>query len=66
MGGPAVEGTYPHWPSVATLLRAPRDPVANFQLVAALGKQPLTRLVPKLPRQRFEPVLAAIDTVLGR
>jgi hypothetical protein len=32
MGGPAIEGTYPHRPSVATLLRAPQDPVAVVQL----------------------------------
>jgi hypothetical protein len=48
MGGPAVEGTYPHWPSVATGLRAPQDPVANVQLSRRSASRNSFGSLPKL------------------
>lgn len=44
----------------------PQDSVANVSLIVALEKQLLTDRVRKLPRRRFDLVLAGIDTVLGR
>jgi mRNA interferase MazF len=44
----------------------PQDSVANVSLIVALDKQQLTQRVRKLPRRRFELILAGIDTVLGR
>ena len=44
----------------------PQDSVANVSLIVALDKQLLTDRVGKLPRRRFDLVLAGIDTVLGR
>ncbi len=43
-----------------------RDSVANVSLIVALDKQQLTERVRKIPRRRFELVLAGIDTILGR
>lgn len=44
----------------------PQDSVANVSLIVALDKQLLTDRVRKLPRRRFDLVLAGVDTVLGR
>lgn len=44
----------------------PRDSVANVSPLVALDKQLLIDRVGKLPRRRFDLVLAGIDTVLGR
>ncbi|HZT01050.1 MAG TPA: type II toxin-antitoxin system PemK/MazF family toxin [Steroidobacteraceae bacterium] len=44
----------------------PRDSVANVSLIIALDRHLLTDRVRKLPRRRFDLVLAGIDTVLGR
>lgn len=44
----------------------PQDSVANVSLIVALDKQQLTERVGKLPRRRFELVLAGIDVTLGR
>ena len=44
----------------------PQDSVANVPLIVALDKQQLTERVQKVPRRRFELILAGIDTVLGR
>jgi mRNA interferase MazF len=44
----------------------PQDSVANVSLIVALDKQLLTDRVRKVPRRRFDLVLAGIDTVLGR
>lgn len=43
-----------------------RDSVANVSLLVALDKQQLTERIRKIPRRRFELVLAGIDTILGR
>lgn len=43
-----------------------RDSVANVSLIVALDKDVLVERVRKIPRRRFELVLAGIDTVLGR
>ena len=43
-----------------------QDSVANVSLIVALDKQQLTERVRKIPRRRFELILAGIDTVLGR
>ena len=43
-----------------------RDSVANVSLIVALDKQQLTERVRKIPRRRFELILAGIDTILGR
>jgi mRNA interferase MazF len=43
-----------------------RDSVANVSLIIALDKQQLTDRVRKLPRRRFELILAGIDVILGR
>jgi mRNA interferase MazF len=44
----------------------PQDSVANVSLIVALDKQQLTDRVGKIPRRRFELILAGIDTILGR
>lgn len=44
----------------------PQDSVANVSLIVALDKQQLTDRVRKLPRRRFDLILAGIDVVLGR
>lgn len=44
----------------------PKDSVANVSLIAALDKQVLTDRVRKIPRRRFDLILAGIDIVLGR
>lgn len=44
----------------------PQDSVANVSLIVALDKQLLTDRVRKIPRRRFELILAGIDTILGR
>jgi mRNA interferase MazF len=44
----------------------PKDSVANASQIITLDKDLLTEHVSKLSRRRFELVLAAIDTVLGR
>jgi mRNA interferase MazF len=44
----------------------PRDSVANVSLIVALDKRQLTERARKLPRRRFQLILAGIDTVLGR
>ena len=44
----------------------PQDSVANVSLIVALDKELLTDRVRKIPRRRFDVVLAGIDTVLGR
>jgi len=43
-----------------------QDSVANVSLIVALDKQQLTDRVRKLPRRRFDLILAGIDIVLGR
>ncbi len=43
-----------------------QDSVANVSLIVALDKQQLTERVRKIPRRRFELILAGIDTILGR
>jgi mRNA interferase MazF len=43
-----------------------RDSVANVSLIVALDKDMLAERVRKIPRRRFELILAGIDTVLGR
>ena len=43
-----------------------QDSVANVSLIVALDKQLLTDRVRKIPRRRFDLVLAGIDTILGR
>jgi mRNA interferase MazF len=43
-----------------------QDSVANVSLIIALDKQQLTDRVRKLPRRRFELILAGIDVILGR
>jgi mRNA interferase MazF len=43
-----------------------RDSVANVSLIVALDKDVLAERVRKIPRRRFELILAGIDTVLGR
>ena len=43
-----------------------RDSVANVSLIVALDKQQLTERVRKIPRRRFELILAGIVTILGR
>jgi mRNA interferase MazF len=43
-----------------------RDSVANVSLIVALDKQQLTERVRKIPRRRFELILAGIDTILDR
>ena len=43
-----------------------RDSVANVSLIVALDKQQLTERVRKIPRRRFELILAGIDVILGR
>jgi mRNA interferase MazF len=43
-----------------------QDSVANVSLIIALDKQQLTDRVRKLPRRRFDLILAGIDVVLGR
>jgi mRNA interferase MazF len=43
-----------------------RDSVANVSLIVALDKHVLTERLRKIPRRRFELILAGIDTVLGR
>jgi mRNA interferase MazF len=44
----------------------PQDSVANVSLIIAIDKDLLTDRVRKIPRRRFDLVLAGIDTVLGR
>lgn len=44
----------------------PQDSVANVSLIVALDKELLTDRVRKIPRRRFDLVLAGIDTMLGR
>ena len=44
----------------------PQDSVANVSLIVALDKDLLTERVGKIPRRRFDLVLAGIDTLLGR
>lgn len=44
----------------------PQDSVANVSLIVALDKQLLTDRVRKIPRRRFDLVLAGMDTMLGR
>ena len=44
----------------------PQDSVANVSLIVALDKQLLTEQVGKIPRRRFDLILAGIDAVLGR
>jgi hypothetical protein len=51
MGGTAVEGASPRWPSVAIGGRAPQDSVANGSLIVALDKQQLTHGRPSGPAQ---------------
>jgi mRNA interferase MazF len=43
-----------------------QDSVANVSLIIAIDKQQLTDRVRKLPRRRFELILAGIDVILGR
>ena len=43
-----------------------QDSVANVSLIVALDKQQFTERVRKIPRRRFELILAGIDTILGR
>jgi mRNA interferase MazF len=43
-----------------------QDSIANVSLIVALDKQQLTERVRKIPRRRFELILAGIDTVLGK
>jgi mRNA interferase MazF len=43
-----------------------QDSIANVSLIVALDKQLLTERVRKIPRRRFELILAGIDTVLGK
>ena len=43
-----------------------QDSVANVSLIVALDKQQLTERVRKIPRRRFELILAGLDTILGR
>jgi mRNA interferase MazF len=44
----------------------PQDSVANVSLIVALDKQQLTDRVRKIPRRRFDLILAGIDVILGR
>ena len=44
----------------------PADSVANASQVIAVDKQLLTEHVGKLPRSKFELILAGLDAVLGR
>lgn len=44
----------------------PQDSVANVSLVTALDRVALTDRLRKIPRRRFELILAGIDTILGR
>lgn len=44
----------------------PQDSVANVSLIVAIDKDLLTDRVRKIPRRRFDLVLAGIDTILGR
>lgn len=44
----------------------PQDSVANVSLIVAIDKALLTDRMRKVPRRRFELVLAGIDTILGR
>ena len=44
----------------------PQDSVSNVSLIVALDKQLLTDRVRKIPRRRFELILAGIHTILGR
>ncbi|HTY51303.1 MAG TPA: type II toxin-antitoxin system PemK/MazF family toxin [Steroidobacteraceae bacterium] len=46
--------------------RLAQDSVANVSLIVALDRQQLTERVRRIPRRRFELVLAGIDTTLGR
>lgn len=43
-----------------------KDSVANVSLIIALDKLQLTDRVRKLPRRRFDLILAGIDIILGR
>jgi mRNA interferase MazF len=43
-----------------------QDSVANVSLIIAVDKQQLTDRVRKLPRRRFDLILAGIDVILGR
>lgn len=43
-----------------------QNSVANVSLIIALDKQQLTDRVRKLPRRRFDLILAGIDVILGR
>lgn len=43
-----------------------RDSVANVSLIIALDKKQLTDRVRKLPRRRFDLILAGIEIILGR
>jgi mRNA interferase MazF len=44
----------------------PQDSVANVSLIVALDKQQLTDRVRKIPRRRFDLILAGIGVILGR
>jgi mRNA interferase MazF len=44
----------------------PQDSVANVSLIVALDKQVLTDRLQKIPRRRFELILAGVDVILGR
>jgi len=43
-----------------------KDSVANVSLIVALDKQQLTERVRKIPRRRFDLVVAGINVILGR
>ena len=44
----------------------PKDSVANVSQIMTLDKGALTERVGKLPKRKFELILAGIDVVLGR
>jgi mRNA interferase MazF len=44
----------------------PQDSVVNVSLIVALDKQVLTDRVQKIPRRKFELILAGVDVILGR
>ena len=50
----------------AGVTNLPKDSVANASQIIALDKDLLTERVGKLPRAKFELVLAGLDAVLGR
>lgn len=65
--------TNTHWANApgnvllaASVTNLPRDSVANAALVISIDKGILTEYVGRLPRAKFELVLAALDAVLGR